>query len=122
MFAEHFAQYRKKVNIYQMCMHVYSIHTCTCTVFKIKYLPIEGVSIVSDKDIWLDVKNVLKESPQQRRFVRFVEDNERPLVLGLWGVLKIFNVSSNNFTICDQVTLEWESEMRKVDITAKHII
>ena len=55
---------------------------------------------------------MIKELPQQRRLIWLVEDNERSLVLWLGGVLKILYVSSNNFTICYQVALEWEWRFR----------
>ena len=74
--------------------------------------PIKGVAIVCDKDVWLDVKDVIKEFPQQRKLIWFIEDNERSLVLWLGGVLKVLYVSSNHLTIRYQVALEWEWRIR----------
>lgn len=70
-------------------------------------LPIKRVTIVRDHDVWLDVKNVIKEFPQEGGLIRLVENDKWTLVLRLRGVLKVLHVSSNYLTVRDEEALEW---------------
>ncbi len=49
----------------RMYVCMYYLSTCYCMPDALAALPIKGVSIVRDKDVWLDLKNVVKESLQK---------------------------------------------------------
>ena len=64
--------------------------------------PVEEVSIVRHEDVWPQIPHVVEEAANKGPLVSFIEDNEGPGVLWLWGVLKVINILRHNLTIDDE--------------------
>ena len=83
-------------------LHIHPMHhRPRLHIGKIKEIPIVG-----DDDRGPDLLDVGEEAAEEGGLVGFVEDGEEAWVVGLGGVLKIFNVLTDNVSIGDQVALQ----------------
>ena len=67
--------------------------------------PIKKVSIISNKDRWLNGNNVVKEFEQEVPFILFIKNCEMPFIFDSGRVFEIFNIRRYYFSVCYEKTL-----------------
>lgn len=67
--------------------------------------PIEGVAVEGRDDGRARLADVREEAMQEGQFVRLVEDDKGPFVLGLGRILKVGDILAHDLAIRDEISL-----------------
>lgn len=89
-------------------IHVHTMHRGP----RLHKRPIKKVPVISDEDMWPHVQHVVEKAPQERLFVRLVENGEIAFELWLRGVLEVLDILRDDLAVRDEETLYEADQIR----------